>query len=65
MGNGRRKHAYGGFHKQGGPEGLEVVGGLGESTHFHAQLSWDSPVTNYNLLARPHHSKFSIKALLD
>lgn len=47
-----------------GPEGLEVVGALGKSTYVHAQLSWDSPVTNYNLLARPHHSKSSIKALL-
>lgn len=48
-----------------GPEGWEVVGGLGKVCSCSHSASPGSPVTNYNLLAMPHPNKFSIKGLLD
>ena len=48
-----------------GPEGWEVVGGLGKAGSCSRSAFPESPVTNYNLLAMPHPNKFSIKGLLD
>lgn len=46
------------------PVGQESVGGLGKG-HWCSSLAFlGSPITSYNLLAKPHPNKFSIKGLL-